>query len=208
MGREPGRPRRLSASVLLVLGLVLLGRGMAAGQPPQPSAADAGPGSELTDIPGAPPLPASPPVRIRIPAIGVDAPLTGLGLDAEGHLDTPPTDRPGTAGWYTGGPDPGSAGPAIIAGHVDNAQGPAVFYGLGALHPGDTVDVERRDHRTAEFTVDGIEVYSKTGFPDQLVYGPTSYPELRVITCGGGYSKATGYLGNVVVFAHLTGPPG
>ncbi|QMU68541.1 class F sortase [Streptacidiphilus sp. P02-A3a] len=208
MGAEPGSPRRLGASVLLVLGLVLLGRGMAAGQPPQPSAADAGPGSAMADVPGAPPLPASPPVRIRIPAIGVDAPLTGLGLDAAGHLATPPTDRPGTAGWYSGGPTPGTTGPAIIAGHVDNAHGPAVFYGLGAVHTGDTVDVERRDHRTAEFTVDAVEVYPRSDFPDRLVYGRTDNPELRLITCGGGYTRATGYLGNVVVFAHLTGPDG
>ena len=207
MGAESGSPRRLSASVLLVLGLVLLGRGMAAGQPPQPSAADSGlPGAELADVPGASALPASAPVRIRIPSIGVDAPLIGLGLDAEGHLATPPVDRPGTAGWYTGGPTPGASGPAIIEGHVDNAHGPAVFYGLGALHPGDTLDIDRRDHRTAEFTVDGIEVYPRTDFPDRLVYGRTDNPELRVITCGGGYTKATGYLGNVVVFAHLTGP--
>jgi len=209
MAAEPGRPWRLGASVLLVLGLVLLGRGLPAGPPPQPSAADADvPGAELADLPGAPALPASPPVRIRIPAIGVDAPLTGLGLDAGGHLATPPVDRPGTAGWYSGGPTPGAAGAAVIAGHVDNAHGPAVFYGLGALHAGDTVDIERRDHRTAEFTVDGIEVYSRTGFPSRLVYGPTGNPELRVITCGGGYTRATGYLGNVVVFAHLTGPDG
>jgi Sortase domain len=207
MAADTAKPRRLSASVLLVLGLVLLGRGMAAGQPPQPSAADSGlPGAELADLPGAPALPASTPVRIRIPSIGVDAPLTGLGLDAGGHLVTPPVDRPDTAGWYTGGPTPGVPGPAIIEGHVDSAHGPAVFYGLGALHPGDTVDVDRRDRRTAEFTVDGIEVYPRTGFPDRLVYGRTDNPELRVITCGGGYTKATGYLGNVVVFAHLTGP--
>ncbi|MBC3842006.1 class F sortase [Streptacidiphilus sp. 4-A2] len=208
MGAEPTRPRRVGAPLLLVLGLVLLGRGMAAGQPPQPSAADAAAGSGLADIPGAPPLPASVPVRIRIPAIGVDAPLIGLGLDPEGHLAPPPPERAGTAGWYARGPAPGTPGPAVIAGHVDNAQGPAVFYGLGALHTGDVLDIERRDHRTAEFTVDAVNVYPDAHFPDRLVYGPTSYPELRVITCGGGYTKATGYLGNVVVFAHLTGPLG
>jgi hypothetical protein len=53
--------------------------------------------------------------------------------------------------------------------------------------------------------VDAVEVYSARDFPDAKVYGAAHRPELRVITCGGGYSKATGYQGNVVVFAHLTG---
>jgi hypothetical protein len=55
------------------------------------------------------------------------------------------------------------------------------------------------------FVVDSVEVYSAEDFPDRKVYGAAARPELRVITCGGGYSRATGYRGNVVVFAHLTG---
>ncbi len=64
-----------------------------------------------------PPLRSSVPVRVQIPAIAVDAPLTGLGLQHEGTMQTPPTGFP--AGWYTGAPTPGQLGPAIIAGHVD-----------------------------------------------------------------------------------------
>jgi hypothetical protein len=92
-----------------------------------------------------------------------------------------------------------------VAGHVDNADGPAVFYDLGALTKGRTIEVDRRDGSVAVFTVDAVEVYDAGAFPDQKVYGAADRPELRVITCGGGYSKQTGYRGNVVVFAHLTG---
>jgi hypothetical protein len=88
---------------------------------------------------------------------------------------------------------------------VDNADGPAVFFRLGALKRGAVVEVDRRDGRTAVFTVDAVEVYDARDFPDAKVYGTATRPELRVITCGGGYSRATGYRGNVVVFAHLTG---
>ncbi|MGW4007310.1 class F sortase, partial [Streptomyces nigra] len=143
--------------------------------------------------------------RIRIPAIRVDAPLTGLGLTSSGSLDVPPPERPGLAGWYESGTTPGEKGTAIVAGHVDNADGPAVFYRLGALRKGGTIEVDRRDGGTAVFTVDAVEVYDAKDFPDEKVYGPAARPELRVITCGGGYSRATGYRGNVVVFAHLTG---
>lgn len=65
--------------------------------------------------------------------------------------------------------------------------------------------MERRDGSTAVFAVDAVEVYEARDFPDDKVYGAAHRPELRVITCGGGYSKTTGYQGNVVVFAHLTG---
>ncbi len=89
-------------------------------------------------------------------------------------------------------------------GHVDTTRGPAVFYGLGALHKGATVLVTRADRSVAVFSVYAVEVYAKAAFPDQRVYGPTREPELRLLTCGGGYARATGYLGNVVVYARLT----
>jgi sortase (surface protein transpeptidase) len=191
-----------------VLGLVLIGHGLGGGEPPQPTLAEAlAAHPDWAAYPPAAPLPTAVPLRILIPAIGVDAPLTGLHLDAQHHLVPPPTERPDLAGWYSGGTAPGSTGAAIIAGHVDNAHGPAVFYGLGSLHRGDSVDIQRQDHRTAVFRIDGIDVYSRTAFPDRQVYGPTGYPELRLITCGGGYTPATGYLGNVVVFAHLVDEP-
>ncbi|NEB62142.1 class F sortase, partial [Streptomyces diastaticus] len=153
----------------------------------------------------APALPPSPPDRVRIPAIGVDAPLTGLGLTDTGSLDVPPAEKKNLAGWYEAGTTPGERGTAVVAGHVDNARGPAVFYRLGALKKGSTIEVDRRDGGLAVFTVDAVEVYAADAFPDEKVYGAADRPELRVITCGGAYSRSTGYQGNVVVFAHLTG---
>lgn len=172
--------------------------------PPQPAAAEGtpDPGEERLSAPALPP---SPPTRIRIPSIRVDAPLTGLGLTASGSLAVPPAADKNLAGWYEAGTTPGERGTAIVAGHVDNTQGPAVFYDLGALKKGSAIEVDRRDGGVAVFTVDAIEVYAAKDFPDQKVYGAAPRPELRVITCGGGYSRATGYQGNVVVFAHLTG---
>src|SRR5690606_16512133 len=153
----------------------------------------------------APALPPSPPDRIRIPAIDVDAPLTGLGLTPTGSLDVPPAARKNLAGWYEAGTTPGERGTAIVAGHVDNAEGPAVFFSLGALRKGSTIEVDRRDGGVAVFTVDAVEVYDARDFPDAKVYGAAHRRELRVITCGGGSSRTTGYRGNVVVYAHLTG---
>lgn len=189
--------------VALCSGTWLLHNGAQVHPPPQPSAAQAGTGDALRQ--GAPALHHSPPERIRIPSIGVNAPLMGLGLTPQGSLDVPPAGEKNLAGWYQAGTTPGERGTAIVAGHVDNANGPAVFYNLGALKKGSAIEVARRDGGTALFTVDAVEVYAARDFPDEKVYGAASRPELRVITCGGDYSKATGYQGNVVVFAHLTG---
>ncbi|WP_394427970.1 class F sortase [Streptomyces sp. SGAir0957] len=156
--------------------------------------------------PAAQPLPASRPIRVRIPDLRVDAPLTGLSLTADGRLEAPPEDDPKLAGWWSRGPSPGGQGTAIIAGHVDLPSGRAVFYDLGTLEPGMHIDVPREDGVTARFTVDAIDVYDAADYPDDKVYADTGRPELRLITCGGGYDHRRGqYNGNVVVSAHLTG---
>ncbi|MEU6824775.1 class F sortase [Streptomyces atriruber] len=197
-------------AVALCSGAWLLSSGAESHPPPQPSAAQAAqapattPGTDPRSDSGPTPLPPSPPDRVRIPAIGVDTPLMGLRLTRQGSLDVPPPERKNLAGWYEAGTTPGERGTAIVAGHVDNKDGPAVFYELGALEKGRTIEVERRDGSVAVFTVHANEVYDAKDFPDEKVYGAASRPELRVITCGGKYSKQTGYQGNVVVFAHLT----
>ncbi|MCF3129512.1 MULTISPECIES: class F sortase [Streptomyces] len=190
--------------VALGSGVWLLGGTAGTHAPPQPSAAEGRPEAAEERL-TAPALPPSPPTRIRIPGIRVNAPLMGLGLTKSGSLDVPPASNKNLAGWYEAGTAPGEPGTAIVAGHVDNTEGPAVFYDLGALKRGATVEVDRKDGGVAVFTVDAVEVYQARDFPDEKVYGAAKRPELRVITCGGGYSKTTGYQGNVVVFAHLTG---
>ena len=189
----------------LCSGAWLLRNGTESRPPPQPSAAQAASAHPRPDrAPAAAALPPSPPDRIRIPAIRVDAPLMGLELTRQGSLDVPPPKKTNLAGWYESGTTPGETGTAIVAGHVDNADGPSVFYDLGSLTRGRTIEVERRDGSVAVFTVDANEVYDAKKFPDDKVYGRADRPELRVITCGGSYSRKTGYQGNVVVFAHLT----
>ncbi|GAA1040258.1 class F sortase [Streptomyces murinus] len=194
-------------ALLLLSGLALLrnGSGEFDVGPPQPASA-AAPDTRAPQSPGPTgpvPLTFSAADRVRIPAIHVDAPVTPVGLDPTGAVSAPPPEDPDLAGWFTGAVSPGEKGTSVIVGHVDNQQGPAVFYGLGALKKGNRVEVLRKDGRTAVFEIYGVEVFSKAGFPGDRVYGSKGTPELRVITCGGGFSKQNGYDGNVVVFARL-----
>ncbi|MGY2127461.1 class F sortase [Blastococcus sp. SYSU DS0617] len=147
-------------------------------------------------------LPASAPVEIQIPALGVASGVMELGLAADGSMEVPPGAYP--VGWYTGSPTPGELGPAVLAGHVDWAGEPGAFYGLRELVPGDTVLIDRADGRVVTFLVDRVEVHPKEEFPTEEVYGDIGDAGLRLITCGGVFDEdARGYVDNVVVFASL-----
>ncbi len=141
---------------------------------------------------------------MSIPAIGVDAgPAEDLGLLADGSLAAPADfDR---VGWFAGGTVPGDRGPAVVAGHVDSVAGPAVFYRLRELQPGDEVVVDLSDGRSVTFRVTGSLQAPKDAFPTEEVYGPTPDAELRLITCGGEFDRSVrSYEDNTVVFAVRT----
>ncbi|MGC4885625.1 class F sortase [Micromonospora sp. DT227] len=186
----------------------------ASSPPPQPPAA-AAPPSPSQQAPDASPdatpnrsaLAASPPSRITIPRIGVRADVLALGVNDDGTVQVPPLDQAMNAGWYKLGASPGELGNAVIMGHVDSAKiGPAVFFRLGELRPGDTVSVERADRTEVTFQVDGLKSYPKDQFPTELVYGPSDRASLRVITCGGRFDEQKrSYTDNVIVFATMTG---
>lgn len=142
------------------------------------------------------------PLRVRVPAVGIDAAVAGTGLGADRSL-TVPAD-PALAGWYADGPAPGGLGPAVLAGHVDWAGRPAVFAGLARSSPGDEIVVDRADGSSVHFSVTRVLQMPKGAFPTDAVYGPVPGAELRLITCGGRFDPATGsYTDNVVVFARL-----
>ena len=145
---------------------------------------------------------ASRPARLEIPAIGVSTPLLRLGLEPDGAMEVPGDFA--RAGWFAEGPAPGQVGPSVIAGHVDSKTGPAVFYRLRDLRPGDPVLVERADGARLRFLVEGARSYPKAAFPTEDVFGPVPAAELRLITCGGEFDRARGsYRDNLVVFARL-----
>lgn len=145
------------------------------------------------------------PVRVEVPSLGIDSRLDRLGTDGQDRLDTPPQWQ--VAGWFAGGPRPGDAGPAVIAGHVDSPDGPAVFARLSELGEGDVVRVTDAGGTAREFAVTKTTTTPQDGFPTEAVYGPTPDPQLRLITCDGPYDAAAGgYQDNLLVFATEVDP--
>lgn len=205
---------RVTAGLGALIAATLLFTGCSGAAPPSPESrgVEAGAEASTSTGPGAGAipgylLPASAPVRVQIPAIGVDSPLVGLGLRADGTMQVPAAGFP--AGWFTGAPTPGELGPSIIAGHVDWAGEPGVFYRLRDLAEGDQVTVQRTDGSVAVFLVTRVEQFPKDEFPTELVYGDLDFAGLRLITCGGSFDRGErSYVDNIVVFAEFVpGPP-
>ncbi|QXG74488.1 class F sortase [Modestobacter sp. L9-4] len=170
--------------------------------PTVPAAPDVAPA--VTARPAAPvAVPAVvPPVRLSVPARGIDAPVDPVGVEPAGEMTLPEdVDR---VGWYRFGPTPGAAeGAAVVAGHVDDAE-----QGLGALaplretQPGDEVVVEAADGSTTRWTVTSRETIDKPGVPLGDLFARTGAPRLVLITCGGPFdAELRSYRDNVVVVA-------
>jgi hypothetical protein len=190
----------LGGAVTIVVALVSQVHAPLPGRAVAGTVGPSGPGAE------GPSLSRSLPMSVDIPAIGVHSGLLHLGVNADGTIQVPPlTTSTDEAAWYKYSATPGQIGAAVIEGHVDSYHGPAVFFRLGALRPGDIIDVTLADGVTAIFRVTGVREYSKAEFPSGMIYGATSYAALRLITCGGTFDSATGhYLSSTVVFASLS----
>jgi sortase (surface protein transpeptidase) len=151
-------------------------------------------------------LPASNPQWIDVPAIGVKSSLVALGLNADQTVEVPPVDQPMQAGWYKHGPTPGQTGPAVVLGHVNGGGRDGVFARLHELRPGDEIRIGREDGQVARFVVERMDQVPKNQFPADAVYGNTSEPELRLITCGGSFDEdADSYRDNIIAYAVFTG---
>lgn len=203
-------------SVILLLLLVALAAGRSPqSQPPviltDPTATALAP-PESAEVPTADGLAAGSPTDgesssaaeprwIRIPAIDVAADTIPLGIRADGAIEVP-QDYAKT-GWWVDGPEPGEPGPAVVLGHVDSVDGPAIFSRLPDLSIGDAVHIDRTDGTTVSYRVDRIEQHPKDDFPTEAVYGGGEDESvLRLVTCGGEFDRGErSYVDNIIVFA-------
>jgi len=145
---------------------------------------------------------AADPGLIRIPEIGVSAPVIPLGLRDDGSIEVP-VDVDDT-GWWRDGPEPGERGPSVILGHVDSYEGPGVFADLSTLEIGALIHVDRVDGSSVSYRVTRAEQHDKESFPTKDVYGDTEESVLRLVTCGGEFDTSErSYLANYIVFAEL-----
>ena len=128
------------------------------------------------------------PVRLAIPALGVNAPIEILGLLSDGSMQAPVGWW--DAGWYRYGPLPGQRGNAVIAGHLDSTIGPALFWRLTSLGGGDKVIVTLSSGQVEDFLVQRQVSYRDNSAPMGEIFGPAALANLNLITCGGVWNAA------------------
>ncbi|WP_443073345.1 class F sortase [Streptomyces sp. NBC_01451] len=196
-----------AAAASLLVGCSSGGEGVRTTGTASPDASSPPPGSAdgtHTSVKSARPVGRSAPVRLRVPALGVDTPVMRLGLASDGTVQVPPITDHDQAGWYEHSPTPGQTGPSVILGHVTVGEyGDGVFHDLTRLRRGEKIVARLENGTETEFTVTSLRTVAKADFPTDDVYGNVDRPELRLITCGGPRDE-TGYLDNVIAFAALT----
>ena len=145
------------------------------------------------------------PVRLRIPAIGVDANIQSVGLAWQGTGDMGIPTNFTDVGWYNGGPRPGMPGSAVIDGHLDGHDvKEAVFYNLSKLQKGDVVEVVDTQGTVLRFKVTKTALYDYTATTTEVFSNDTSTSRLNLITCAGDWDKQDKvYSQRVVVFTEL-----
>ncbi len=145
------------------------------------------------------------PQRILIPAIGVDAAIEPVGVDATNAMETPK--NPWNTSWYSPGARPGQRGNAAIAGHVDFAGiGPTVFWRLSAMQPGMEVFILAEDGARWRFVAQSVETFPVGAFPGDRVFGPTDETNVNLISCVGNFDPVSAsYDKRIIVFARWDG---
>lgn len=144
------------------------------------------------------------PARLKVPAVGIDAPVTAVGLTSDGDMQAP-SGAHDTA-WYKFGSYPGNGGTAVIAGHYGRWQNgdSSVFDPLNTLKAGDKLYVLDVHGTTSSFTVRTTRLFGKDDDARSVFTSPDTKAHLNLITCQGTWNVATKtYADRLVVFADL-----
>jgi sortase (surface protein transpeptidase) len=138
-------------------------------------------------------------VHLRVPSIGVDAPVVPVGLTPIGEMELPPASQ---VGWYRLGPRPGALGSAVLAAHIDFGGQAGAFYALPALQLGAEVVVTEPPGVERRFVVTTREQIAKTEIDLARYFTRDGPARLVLITCGGVFDTGAGhYADNIVVTA-------
>ncbi|MGC5771231.1 class F sortase [Paenibacillus pabuli] len=127
------------------------------------------------------------PVRLCIPSVHLSTTITPIHLSKDGHLQVPKSSE--VAGLYVDGVLPGEEGNAIVAGHVDNYTGPAIFYPLKHLKPGSFVLLFDQNNQYLKYEVLEVQSYYTQEAPLDKIFGDTPEKQLNLITCTGKYDR-------------------
>lgn len=130
------------------------------------------------------------PARVTIPSIGVDAAIEATGILENGEMGVP--EDIDQVGWFEPGFKVGAKGHAVLAGHVDSYTGPAIFYYLHQVEPGEKVIITDKDGREMVYKIREKTSYVTDEAPIGEIFGPSDGRMINLITCTGTFNRSTG----------------
>ncbi len=146
--------------------------------------------SPTTETPQTPPVVNNtPPLRMVIESIGVDAAVITLGLDENSVPQVPDWTNSSDAGkvvsWYDFSAKPGQGSNAVFAGHVTWNRAPAVFWQLKDVKPGDTIKLVTEEGKELVYEVFASFAVDPNDPNSVRVMDPADQDIITLITCGG-----------------------
>ncbi|WP_290773774.1 MULTISPECIES: class F sortase [unclassified Exiguobacterium] len=139
------------------------------------------------------------PTRIMIPTLDVKANIEVVGKDKQGRMDVPKkTDQ---VAWYKYGAKAGQTGNVVLAGHLDDEKGPAVFYDLAKMKKGQRIEVTGKTGQQVSYVVTNVMSYPVDEAPVGSIFGATVMNKLTLISCIGTFTNSKGYDQRLVVTA-------
>ncbi len=162
-------------------------------QPPSPTTEANVPGKIISEIP----------IRLRIPAINIDAKIESVGLTEQKVMGVP--EGPANAAWFDLGPRPGEIGSAVIDGHFGTIDGiSAVFNNLHTLQKGDKIYTEDEKGVPTIFTVRELRTYEEYDSSTEVFHSSDNKAHLNLITCEGQWKDGEqNYSKRLVVFSDI-----
>lgn len=144
------------------------------------------------------------PVRLKIPALNIDAPIEFSGVSSDGSMGVPK--GPSNVSWFNLGPRPGTKGSAVIAGHFGWKNNiPAVFDNLHKIKKGDRIYVEDEKGAILSFIVRETKMYNKDEDATKI-FSSSGKTFLNLITCSGDWNEVEKTRPNrLVVFSEFEG---
>lgn len=154
--------------------------------------------------------------RMRVPALGIDAPLGQRSVGGDGQMPNPT--GPSDAVWYDFADWDGFGGGigggqnAIFSGHVDYAahvgyagvdfRGRGVFFSLDLLSGGDVIEVDSGGETVRYAVVWRKQVGAAASDWAEILSSDVPVDSITLITCGGEFNFAErSYLDRIVVRA-------
>ena len=137
------------------------------------------------------------PVRVRIPALEVDAEIQDTGVEESGRMEVVASAF--IISWLRDSAIPGNDGNSILAGHNRWAGQDGHLIDMDTLTVGDALEIEYADGEKRTFLLESVFIYALKTAPTAEIMDAGGPARITVITCKGPYNASWGTSENRII---------